>query len=89
MMIGGTNESEMKDMRDYLEIGKELASYSLFCSVLIGRAQPKPVNLDKVAGSLSCPTCGNGRGLIGLDSSKNLYCGRCGQKLDWGDDDGK
>lgn len=88
-MIGGTNEGEMKDMRDYLEIGKELASYSLFCSVLIGRAQPKPVKLDKVAGSLSCPTCGNGRGLIGLDSSKNLYCGKCGQKLNWGDDNGK
>ncbi len=86
MMITGNEEN---GMRGYLEIGKELASYALFCSVLVGRATPKRIRLDKVVGSLSCPSCGNGRGLIGLDNSKNLYCGKCGQKLEWDDENNK
>mgnify|MGYP003469540549 CR=1 FL=1 len=47
----------------------------------------KPVEMkptDKLLnGYFVCPICG---GLVGMDEYSNKYCGCCGQKLDWGDE---
>ena len=48
----------------------------------------KPVEMkqtDKLLnGYFVCPICG---GLVGMDEYSNKYCGCCGQKLDWGDEE--
>ena len=50
----------------------------------------KPVEMkptDKLLnGYFACPMCG---GWVGMDEYSNEYCGCCGQKLDWSDNNEK
>lgn len=32
---------------------------------------------------LACPTCGRGEYLYNKDGNRNRYCGQCGQRIDW------
>ncbi len=36
---------------------------------------------------LACPRCGSGEYLHNEDGNQNDYCGQCGQKLEWGEED--
>lgn len=36
---------------------------------------------------LSCWNCGSGEYLYNEDGNRNDYCGQCGQKIDWGEED--
>lgn len=36
---------------------------------------------------LACPRCGSGEYLHNEDGNQNEYCGQCGQKLEWGEED--
>lgn len=48
----------------------------------IARSLYQGVSID----DLSCPSCGSGEYLHTEDGKKNLFCGQCGQAIDWGDD---
>lgn len=36
---------------------------------------------------LACPRCGSGEYLHNEDGNRNDYCGQCGQKIEWGEED--
>ena len=59
------------------------------CRAAIEKHIPKkPVEMkptDKLLnGYFACPMCG---GWVGMDEYSNEYCGCCGQKLDWSDEE--
>ena len=37
---------------------------------------------------LACHYCGSGEYLHNADENRNLYCGQCGQRIDWSDEHG-
>ena len=38
-------------------------------------------------GFISCQCCGSGEYLYNEDGNRNGYCGNCGARLDWPEDD--
>ena len=59
------------------------------CMAAVEKQIPnKPVEMkptDKLLnGYFSCPMCG---GLVGMDEYSNEYCGCCGQKINWSDEE--
>lgn len=74
----------LEELKKYREIGTVEE-----CRVAAEKKKAKkPVEMkptDKLLnGYFVCPICG---GLVGMDEYSNKYCGCCGQKLDWGDEE--
>lgn len=44
---------------------------------------PMPPHPDGNTEILACPTCGSGEYLYNEDGNRNRYCGQCGQRIDW------
>ena len=40
-------------------------------------------------GIIACQYCGSGEYLYNEDGNRNNYCGQCGSKIDWPEDDNK
>ena len=38
---------------------------------------------DNDTSILACPSCGSGEYLHNADENRNMYCGQCGQRIDW------
>lgn len=38
-------------------------------------------------GVVACQNCGSGEYLYNEDGNRNNYCGQCGSKIDWPEDD--
>ena len=73
----------LEELKKYREIGTVEE-----CRVAAEKKAKKPVEMkptDKLLnGYFVCPICG---GLVGMDEYSNKYCGCCGQKSDWGDEE--
>lgn len=74
----------LEELKKYREIGTVEE-----CRVAAEKKKAKkPIEMkptDKLLnGYFVCPICG---GLVGMDEYSNKYCGCCGQKLDWGDEE--
>jgi len=44
---------------------------------------PMPPHPDGDTEILACLTCGSGEYLYNEDGNRNRYCGQCGQRIDW------
>ena len=76
----------LEELKQYRAIGTPEE-----CRAAIEKHIPKkPVEMkptDKLLnGYFACPMCG---GWVGMDEYSNEYCGCCGQKLDWSDNNEK
>ena len=43
---------------------------------------------DDDSSILACPYCRSGEYLHNADENRNLFCGQCGHRIDWGDEYG-
>ena len=85
----------LRHLRDFAENFKEeLKQYRAIgtpeeCPSAVEKQIPKkPVEMkptDKLLnGYFACPMCG---GWVGMDEYSNEYCGCCGQKINWSDEE--
>ena len=77
-------DDAMLELEQYRAIGTQEE-----CRAAVEKQIPKkPVEMkptDKLLnGYFSCPMCG---GWVGMDEYSNEYCGCCGQKINWSDEE--
>lgn len=49
----------------------------------LARTNPVPLSPYTDDNVLACPCCRSGEYLHNQDGSENVFCGKCGQPLDW------
>lgn len=50
---------------------------------ILRRNTPMSIYPDGDSSVEACPTCGSGEYLYNEDGNRNRYCGQCGQRIDW------
>ena len=62
----------------FLEIGAAKLAIAA-----IEKQQPMSPYPDGDISIFACPNCGSGEYLHNPDENRNMFCGQCGQKIDW------